>query len=137
MRIFQPGCSSLTNSPRFTDSTVTNSTNGLRIKTDYNATGSVVNVTYSNIVLSNIKNYGIDIEQDYENGGPTGIASNGVLVANISFENVKGWVVSQAADYYILCGDGSCQDFEFKDVDIWGGNKTSSCNYPVEGCPGP
>ena len=114
---------------------VTNSSNGLRIKTDYNATGSVVNVTYRNIMLSNIKSYGIDIEQDYENGGPTGTPSNGVLVANIRFENIKGWVVPQAMDYYVLCGDGSCQDFKFQDVDIWGGNLTSSCNYPADGCP--
>lgn len=126
-----------TNTLRFKDSTVTNSTNGLRIKTDYNATGSVVNVTFANIALSNIKNYGIDVQQDYRNGGPTGIASNGVLVANISFENVKGWVVPAAADYYVLCGDGSCEDFEFKDVDVWGGGRNSTCNYPAQGCPGP
>ena len=107
----------------------------MRIKTDFNATGSVVNVTYSNIVLSNIKNYGIDIQQDYLNGGSSGIASNGVEVANISFKNVKGWVVPAAMDFYILCGDGSCKNFSFEDVDIWGGNKTSSCNYPVTGCP--
>ena len=46
-------------------------------------------------------------------------------------------MVPAAADYYVLCGDGSCEDFEFKDVDIWGGGKNSTCNYPVEGCPGP
>ena len=116
---------------------VTNSTSGLRIKTDYNATGSVVNVTYSNIKVSNIKNYGIDIQQDYLNGGPSGIASNGVRVANISFSNIKGWVVPAATDYYIFCGDGSCQDISFKDVNISGGTGVSTCNYPVEGCPGP
>jgi polygalacturonase len=122
---------------RFTDSVVANSTNGLRIKTDYNATGSVVNVTYSNIEVSNIKTYGIDIEQDYLNGGSSGIASNGVLVANISFSNISGWVVPAATDYYIFCGDGSCQNFSFEDVDIDGGMGLSSCNYPAEGCPGP
>ena len=63
---------------RFRDSHVANSANGLRIKTDYNATGSVVNITYANIQLSNITNFGIDIEQDYLNGGPSGVASNGV-----------------------------------------------------------
>jgi polygalacturonase len=116
---------------------VTNSTNGLRIKTDYNATGSVVNITFSNIQLSNIKTYGIDIQQDYLNGGPSGIASNGVQVANISFTNISGWVVPAATDYYTFCGDGSCQDFTYDNVDISGGTKASSCNYPAEGCPGP
>jgi polygalacturonase len=97
----------------------------------------VVNVTFSNIEVSNIKSYGIDIEQDYLNGGPSGTATNGVYVANISFSNVKGWVVPEAMDYYILCGDGSCQDFTFENVDIYGGMEASSCNYPAEGCPGP
>ncbi len=127
---------SLTDLCSFTDSIVTNSTNGLRIKTDYNATGSVVNVTYSNIQLSNIKTYGIDIQQDYLNGGPSGIASNGVEVANITFSNIKGWVVPEATDYYIFCGDDSCQDFTFLDVDVSGGTEASSCNYPPSGCPG-
>ena len=115
---------------------MTNSTNGLRIKTDYNATGSVINVTYSNIQLSNIKTYGIDIQQDYLNGGPSGIASNGVEVANISFSDITGWVVPEATDYYIFCGDGSCEDFTFDDVDVSGGTEVSSCNYPPLGCPG-
>ncbi|KAK6360049.1 hypothetical protein TWF696_001168 [Orbilia brochopaga] len=121
----------------FTDSVVTNSTNGLRIKTDYNATGSVVNVTWSNIALSNIKTYGIDIEQDYYNGGGNGLPTNGVLVKDIAFKNVTGWVVPAAKDYFVLCGDGSCQDFSYDDVDITGGHGLSSCNYPWSGCPGP
>jgi polygalacturonase len=109
----------------------------LRIKTDYNATGSVVNVTFSNIQVSNIKTFGIDLEQDYLNGGPSGIASNGVFTANITFSNVTGWVVPAAADYYILCGDGSCKNFTFDNVDIYGGTQFSNCNYPAEGCPEP
>lgn len=122
--------------PRFQNSCVTNSTIGLRIKTDFNATGSVVNVTFSNIEISNIKKIGIDIQQDYGNSGSAGVPSNGVLVANISFENISGWVVPEAMDYYILCGDGSCQDFSFENVTISGGNAASSCNYPTLGCPG-
>lgn len=49
-------------------SSVTDSTNGVRIKTVYDATGSVSGVTYSDITLSGITDYGIVIEQDYENG---------------------------------------------------------------------
>jgi len=66
--------------PSFHDSIVPNSTNGLRIKTNHNSSGIVSNVTYSNIVLPNFKNYGIDIEQDYLNDGASGIASHGVLL---------------------------------------------------------
>lgn len=97
----------------------------------------MVNVTYSNIALSNIKQYGIDIEQDYLNGGPSGIATNGVRVENIRFENVVGWVVPEARDYYVLCGDGSCNGITYKNVHITGGEELSSCNYPWSGCPGP
>ncbi|TVY90765.1 putative endopolygalacturonase D, partial [Lachnellula willkommii] len=118
----------------FKDSVVTNSTNGLRIKTDFNATGSVKNVTFDSITLEDIKTYGIDIQQDYLNGGPTGTPSNGVLVEGIMFRDISGWVVEGAMDYYVLCGNGSCSDFEFEAVSIIGG-KGSSCNYPETGCP--
>lgn len=95
-----------------------------------------MNVTWSNIALSNIKSIGLDIQQDYGNSGSSGTPSNGVLVANITFSNVSGWVVEAAKDYYILCGDGSCEDFTFDNVDIYNGTLASSCNYPTEVCPG-
>lgn len=50
------------------DSTITDSENGVRIKTNSGTTGSVKNVTYTGITLSTITDYGIVIEQDYENG---------------------------------------------------------------------
>jgi polygalacturonase len=59
----------------FASSSVSNSQNGVRIKTVYGATGTVSGVTYSGITLSGITNYGVVIEQDYENGSPTGTAS--------------------------------------------------------------
>ncbi|KAI8633936.1 glycoside hydrolase [Xylariaceae sp. FL1651] len=122
----------------FTDSYVTSSTTGLRIKTDLNSTGSVVNVTYSNIIVADIKGQGIDIIQNYYNGGPYGnYASNGVAVTNITFSNVTGSVASGAQNYLIFCGDGSCTDFTFDGVEISGGTAASSCNYPPNGCPGP
>jgi polygalacturonase len=52
----------------FASSSVSNSQNGVRIKTVYGATGTVSGVTYSGITLSGITNYGVVIEQDYENG---------------------------------------------------------------------
>jgi len=56
-------------------SSVTNSANGVRVKTVSGATGSVNNVTFDNISLSGISKYGIVVEQDYENGKPTGTPS--------------------------------------------------------------
>ena len=110
------------------------SQNGCRIKTNYNATGFVANITYSNIAITDVSIYGIDIQQDYLNGGPSGIPSNGVLIQNLLFQNVTGSANASAQDYYILCGDGSCTDFTFTDVSITGGDIASSCNYPFNEC---
>lgn len=117
----------------FEDSIIVNSSNGVRIKTNSNTTGSVANITYRNITMANISDYGLDIQQDYLNGGPTGEPTNGVNITNILFEEVKGTVQSDAYDYYILCGSGSCSNFTFTNVEITGGNK--SCNYPTDTCP--
>lgn len=62
---------------RILDSSISNSDNGVRIKTVYGATGSVSDVVYDSISLSNIAKNGIVIEQDYENGSPTGKPTSG------------------------------------------------------------
>ncbi|KFY03600.1 hypothetical protein O988_01372 [Pseudogymnoascus sp. VKM F-3808] len=116
----------------FSKSTISDSENGCRIKTNSGTTGSVKNVVYSDITLSGISSYGIDVQQDYLNGGPTGEPTNGVDISGVTFTNVKGTVDSSAYNYYILCGDGSCSDFTFSGTDITGGK--SSCNYPSSEC---
>ena len=133
----------------FTNSIVRNSQNGARIKTNSGTTGSVSNIEWSNIQVSNISTYGIDIQQDYLNGGPTGIIlfgcilivdwfllgtpTNGVTITGITMSNITGTVQSAAQNYYILCGSGSCSDFDFTNIAITGGTD-DSCNYtPTEG----
>ena len=118
----------------FQDSSVLNSQNGPRIKTNYNTTGYIANITYQNIYVQNISIYGLDIQQDYLNGGPTGIPSNGVIITDITMTNVTGTAdgAAGAADYYILCGQGSCSDFTFNDVHIVGG-VNDSCNVQPMG----
>lgn len=114
------------------DSTVKNSDNGIRIKTIYKATGEVADVTFSNIALSNIAKYGIVIEQDYENGSPTGTATNGVPITNLKVEKVTGTLKSSATDVYILCGSGSCSDWTWSGNDVSGGKTSSKCsNVPA------
>ncbi|CEL01762.1 hypothetical protein ASPCAL01340 [Aspergillus calidoustus] len=117
----------------FANSTVVDSQNGCRIKTNEGETGSVKDIRYEGIVLEGISKYGIVVQQDYLNGGPTGEPSNGVEISGVSFVDVTG-TMSGGKDYYILCGDGSCEDFEFEGVDITGGSG-DSCNYPDSGCP--
>ncbi|KAJ5105581.1 hypothetical protein NUU61_002928, partial [Penicillium alfredii] len=113
------------------DSTVTNSANDVRIKTVYEATGSVSGVTYSNIELSNISKYGVVIEQDYENGSPTRTPTTGVPVTDLTVEKVTDMVKSNATNILILCGDGSCSDWTWSGVSVSGGKSSEKCqNVP-------
>ncbi|KAF2224140.1 the polygalacturonase [Elsinoe ampelina] len=113
------------------NSKISNSQNGVRIKTVYDATGSVSNVTYSGITLSNITKYGIVLEQDYENGNPTGTPTTGVPITGLTLNGVTGSVASSATTVHILCGKGSCSDWSWKGVAVTGGKKSTRClNIP-------
>ncbi|PYI23443.1 hypothetical protein BO86DRAFT_356652 [Aspergillus japonicus CBS 114.51] len=114
-----------------TNSHVVNSDNGVRIKTIYKKTGSVTDITYDNIQLENIAKYGIVIQQDYQNGSPTGTPSNTIPIKDVTINKVTGSVKSSAQPVYILCGSGSCADWTWKGVDISGGKEKKSCkNVP-------
>ncbi|CAI7567376.1 unnamed protein product [Penicillium bialowiezense] len=119
----------------FKNSQVVDSENGCRIKSNADTTGSVSNVIYQNITMSGISDYGIDIQQDYLNGGATGDPTNGVSISDITFTDITGTCTDDAYNYYILCGSDSCSGFTFTDVSITGGGETSTCNYPSSGCP--
>jgi polygalacturonase len=112
-------------------STIINSDNGVRIKTVSGATGSVSGVTYENITLKNIAKYGIVIQQDYENGSPTGKPTTGVPITGLTVKNVKGTVAAKGLDVYILCGKGSCSNWTWAGMAITGGKKSTGCmNIP-------
>ncbi|KAJ8911591.1 hypothetical protein NQ315_015337 [Exocentrus adspersus] len=104
---------------------VTNSDNGIRIKTVYGATGSVSDITYQDITLSKIHKYGIVIEGDYENGSPTGTPTDGVPITGLTVKNVKGSVDSSGVNIYILVKKAS--DWHFSGISVSGGSKTKSC----------
>lgn len=116
----------------FENSKILNNQNGARIKSNAETTGYISGITYRNIEIQNISTYGIDIQQDYLNGGPTGEPTNGVIINNITMENIHGTVTGKAKDYYILCGEGSCSGFTFNNISISGGTN-SSCNFHPEG----
>jgi polygalacturonase len=98
---------------------------GVRIKTVYGATGSVSDITYSDITLKNISKYGVVIEQDYKNGSPTGTPTSGVPIKDVTLKNVKGTVASSGTDIYVLCA--SCSNFSWSGVSVTGGKKSSKC----------
>lgn len=83
----------------FSNSKVSGGENGVRIKTISGDTGSVKNVTFSGITLSGITDYGVVIEQDYENGDPTGTPTAGVPVTEITLEDISGDVADEAVPY--------------------------------------
>ncbi|KAH7047479.1 putative endo-polygalacturonase [Macrophomina phaseolina] len=114
-------------------STIKNSQNGVRIKTVYDATGKVSGVTYKDITLSGITKYGIVIEQDYENGSPTGTPTDGVPITDLTVSGVKGTVESGATDIYILCASGACSDWTWTDVSVTGGKTSSKCSNVPDG----
>jgi polygalacturonase len=97
----------------------------------YGATGSVSGVTYKNIALSNIAKYGIVIEQDYENGSPTGTATTGVPITGLTVEGVTGTVASSGTNVYILCGKGACSGWTWSGNKVTGGKTSTGCkNIP-------
>lgn len=88
--------------------------------------------TYKDITLDNIASYGIVIEQDYENGSPTGEATTGVPITNLTMSGITGTVASGGTNVYILCGEGSCSDWTWTGVSITGGETSSACaNVPT------
>ncbi|KAH6612072.1 glycoside hydrolase [Boeremia exigua] len=117
----------------FRNSVVLNAQNGARIKTNENTTGLIQNILFENIRVENISIYGIDIQQDYLNGGPTGNPTPGVSISDIVIRNVTGTATDKARNYYILCGSGSCKNIFIDDVDVQGGGIPSLCNFQTSG----
>ncbi|KAK8209487.1 putative extracellular polygalacturonase [Phyllosticta capitalensis] len=115
------------------DSTIKDSQNGVRIKTVYDATGEVSDITYSGITLSGITKYGIVIEQDYENGSPTGDPTDGVPITGLTVSDVTGSVSDDATQIYILCADGACSDWSWSGVSITGGEASDECSGIPDG----
>ncbi|KAH7351153.1 putative extracellular polygalacturonase [Rhexocercosporidium sp. MPI-PUGE-AT-0058] len=103
------------------------STNGVRIKTVSGATGSVKGVTFKAIKPSGTKllitDYGIVIEQDDENGSPTGTPTGGVPITGLTVSGVTGTIASDATNIYILCA--ACSGWTRTDLAITGGTKSS------------
>ncbi|WKT49418.1 Parallel beta-helix repeat [Fusarium oxysporum f. sp. vasinfectum] len=110
---------------RILNSSISNSDNGVRIKTVSGATGSVSDVKYDTITLSNIAKYGIVIEQDYENGSPTGTPTAGVPITDVTINKVTGTVKSSGTDVYILCAN--CKNWTWTNNKVTGGKTSTKC----------
>lgn len=121
------------NNVTISNSKIINSQNGVRVKTVYGATGTVNDVTYSGITLSGITKYGVVIEQDYENGSPTGTPTAGVPITGLKLEGVTGTVTSSATNIYILCAKGACSNWTWDNVKVTGGKTSGNCSNVPSG----
>ncbi|XP_050300104.1 polygalacturonase-like [Anthonomus grandis grandis] len=120
----------------FSDCTVMKSDNGIHIKTHSDAgTGAVKDVTYKNIKLSGIKKYGINIQEDYENGSSSGTPKGNIPITNLVLNSITGSMTgdSNSMAVYILCGTGGCSNWQWSSISISSAAKTNKCNYTPTG----
>ncbi|XP_018324163.1 polygalacturonase-like [Agrilus planipennis] len=105
---------------------VANSDNGIRIKTVYGATGSVSDITFQDITLTNITRYGITVRGDYTNSGSRGNATDGVPIRNLVVRNVRGTIRSGGTRVMVLVKGAS--EWRWSGVSLSGGRSTNDCS---------
>ncbi|KAI1567340.1 endo-polygalacturonase precursor [Pyrenophora tritici-repentis] len=114
----------------FSNSQVTKSTNGIRVKARSGQTGKINKVTYSGITLSQISKYGILIEQNYDGGDLHGTAGTGIPITGLTLQNISGTgaVASSGFDVVVTCGSStSCTGWTWSGVSVTGGKTYGSC----------
>nr|BAB32923.1 endopolygalacturonase [Alternaria citri] len=112
----------------FSNSEVTKSVNGVRVKAKVGTTGKINKVTYDDITLSEISKYGVLIEQNYYGGDLHGDADTGVPITALTLDNVTGGVSSSGYDVVVTCGKGSCTGWTWTGVDVTGGKTYDKCS---------
>ncbi|GAB0137340.1 hypothetical protein EsDP_00005611 [Epichloe bromicola] len=118
---------------RVLNSHVSKSENGIRIKAVRGATGTVTNVLFDSITLSDITLNGIIIQQDYKNDGSPGHATGGVPISHVTVTNVVGTVKEGANPVLIRCAKGACYHWSFSGNQITGSsNKPPHTGVPPE-----
>ncbi|KAJ4342106.1 hypothetical protein N0V95_007042 [Ascochyta clinopodiicola] len=118
---------------QFLNSAVTNSANGIRVKSFFDGKGSISKVTYKGITLSGITKHGILIEQNYDGGDlpATRNPGTGVPISGLTIENITGGskaVTSSGIDVAIECAN--CSGWTWSSVDVTGGEKFSCKGTP-------
>nr|XP_023030296.1 polygalacturonase-like [Leptinotarsa decemlineata] len=113
------------------DSTVVRSANAIHIKTHTDGWfGLINNITYRNIELIGITNFGINIQQDYANGEGTGTVRDNIPIRNINLSNIHGNMKGRKTRaFYIYCAKDACSDWKWVDMKIENASKSNSCNY--------
>ncbi|KUI72244.1 hypothetical protein VM1G_07780 [Cytospora mali] len=113
----------------FYNNEIKNSANGIRVKATKGDTGTIKGVTYKEITLSGISDYGILIEQNYDGGDLKGTPTSGIPITDLTIENISGSdaVSSDGYNVVIVCGSSGCSDWTWSDVSVSGGKTYSDC----------
>ncbi|CAH1102452.1 unnamed protein product [Psylliodes chrysocephalus] len=122
----------------FIDSIVHRSANGIHLKTHVDSgLGLISNILYDNIHLTDITNFGINVQQDYSNGSSTGVPKGNIPIVNFTLNNISGnmksFRESPTLAVKILCGQDGCSDWTWNDVVITDARNASYCNYEPVG----
>jgi galacturan 1,4-alpha-galacturonidase len=107
------------------NSVISRSDNGIRIKTYNSATGSVTNVTYERITLDNVKK-GIVVVQNYVNHGTSATPGNSVI-SGFKLRNISGRATSVNVE--VICGS-KCTDWSWENVRVEGPSSKKCVNPP-------
>ncbi|KAH6622357.1 putative endopolygalacturonase [Boeremia exigua] len=117
---------------KFLSSSVTNSVNGIRVKSFYDGTGKIDGVTYNGITLSGITGHGILIEQNYDGGdlSKTHGPGSGVPITGLTLESITGTnsVATSGTNVAIECAN--CSGWTWNTVSVTGGKKFSCVGAP-------
>ncbi|KAG5889040.1 hypothetical protein JTB14_009445 [Gonioctena quinquepunctata] len=119
----------------FSDSIVRRSANGIHLKTHTDGGETFIkNITYKNIELEGITNFGINIQQDYKAGEGTGIPASNIPIIDLVLTNITGTMHGKDSKrVQIICGDTGCFDWHWSVISITGNSTSSDCNYSPYG----
>ena len=96
--------------------TVMDSENAVRIKTyDDASDAAVANISYRDIVFKGVSKFGIVVQQDYRNEGPTGNPGSRVPIRGVTLRNIRGSMKGDKFNkVYVLCGSGTCTGWDIR-----------------------
>lgn len=85
-------------------------------------------ISYSDITLDGITDYGILIEQNYDGGDLDGDITSGIPITDVTLDGVTGTVESDGYNIAIACA--SCTSWTWSSVSVTGGE-----SYDCQGEP--
>nr|CCA19073.1 endopolygalacturonase putative [Albugo laibachii Nc14] len=108
----------------FSHSTITSSLYGILIKAWAGMNGTVGHISFEDIVLIDVRKYGIAVTQGWTSQGIESTAKSGVRITDLIMSDVTGNVLEKGQDVAINCAKGGCDNFAWNKVNVLGGKGT-------------